>query len=76
MKIEHQGIFNALDDKLDTILTKLRIDAEGPEESIAIKNAITSIERGLGILLTNTNIKTNKLTPAAFNEVNIVQFTG
>ena len=75
MRIEQRGVFDALDDKLDTILAKLRIDAAGSEASIAIeiKNAITSIERGLGILVTNTNVKTNKGTAAAVNDANIVQ---
>ena len=75
MKIEHQDVFDALDEKLDKTLKKLRVETQDSEAPISaeIKNALNSIERGLGILVANTNVKTNKVNPAAFKEANIDQ---
>ena len=75
MGTEHQDVFLALDDKLDKTLKGLRIETPGSEDSITIeiKNALKSVERGLGILVANTNVATHKVNPAAFKEANIDQ---
>ena len=75
MKIKHPDVFHALDDNLEETLKKLRIEPSSSEASISIEiqNALKSIERGLGMLVANTNAKTNRINPAAFKDADIDQ---
>jgi len=75
MKIKPQDVLHALDDNLEETLKKLNIEPSSSEPSISIeiKNALKSIERGLGILVANTNVETNKINPTAFKDADIDQ---
>jgi hypothetical protein len=76
MDNEQQDLFHALlwsDDKLNKTIKKLRTEIPSSELSVAveIKKALNALECGLRILVRNTNIKTNKVNPAAFKEAKI-----